>query len=435
MKTTESLLCIDQAKKPAAARREKKHCAKPMQRLRNRAAGPRLMAFGAPEPPHPCVTHCAALRHRRGSPRRRGMDIAIAGLPPARGEQAATPLSRSPMSRLRSLARLAVLGAVAMLATPSLAETPIKFSLDWKFEGPAAPFLMARDKGYFKDAGLKVTIDSGSGSVEPLNRVASGTYDMGFGDINSLIKFVDANPGVPLKAVYMLYNKPPFAVVGRKSLGIDTPKDLEGKKLGAPAADGAFAQWKIFVQANDIDASKVKIENIGFPVREPMLAAGQVDAITGFSFSSVLNLKSKGVGDDDLSVFLMADYGVDLYGNAIFVNPKFAAKHPEAVKAFLGAFNKALKETVADPDAAIAYVLAANPIVKKEAELERLNLAINQNIVTDEVKEDGLGAIDPVRLGSAIDQIGLTYSFKAKPTADSVFDASYLPPAEERTLD
>lgn len=338
------------------------------------------------------------------------------------------------MSRFRSLARVAILGAVAMLATPSLAETPIKFSLDWKFEGPAAPFLMARDKGYFKDAGLKVTIDSGSGSVEPLNRVGSGTYDMGFGDINSLIKFVDANPGVPLKAVYMLYNKPPFAVVGRKSLGINTPKDLEGKKLGAPAADGAFAQWKIFVQANDIDASKVKIENIGFPVREPMLAAGQVDAITGFSFSSVLNLKSKGVGDDDLSVFLMADYGVDLYGNAIFVNPKFAEKHPEAVKAFLGAFNKALKETVADPDAAIAYVLAANPIVKKEAELARLNLAINQNIVTDEVKKDGLGTIDPMRLGSAIDQIGLTYTFKTKPTADSVFDASYLPPAAERTL-
>ena len=179
--------------------------------------------------------------------------------------------------------------ALALLATlfggPAAAQTtPIKFSLDFKFEGPSAPFLIAIDKGYFKAEGLEVTIDTAGGSLEPINRVASGTYDMGFGDINSLIKFRDANPGNPIKAVFMVYNKPPFSIVGRKSRGVTQPKDLEGKKLGAPAPDGAFAQWKIFVEANKIDASKVTIENVGFPVREPMLAAGQVDAITGFSF-------------------------------------------------------------------------------------------------------------------------------------------------------
>lgn len=335
----------------------------------------------------------------------------------------------------RLFAGIAALGMALGFATAAEADTPVKFSLDWKFEGPSAPFLVARDKGYFKEAGLDVTIDSASGSLEPLNRVASGTYDMGFGDINSLIKFVDANPGVPLKAVYMLYNKPPFAVVGRKSLGINTPKDLEGKKLGAPAADGAFAQWKIFVEANGLDASKVTIENVGFPVREPMLAAGQVDAITGFSFSSVLNLKSKGIEPDDISAFLMADYGVNLYGNAIFVNPAFAEKNPEAVKSFLAAFNKGLKETVADPVAAVEFVVAANPILNKTSELERLQLALNQNILTDEVKKNGFGAIDPARLSSSMDQIGLTYEFKARPAPEAIFDASYLPAADARKVD
>src|SRR5690606_35086653 len=161
--------------------------------------------------------------------------------------------------------------------------------------------------------------------------------------------FRDANPNVPIKAIYMVYNKPAFAIVGRKSRGVTGPKDLEGKKLGAPSADGAYAQWKIFVQANGIDASKVTIENVGFPVREPMLAAGQVDAITGFSFSSFINLKDRGVPVDDITVMLMADYGVNLYGNAIIVNPKFAAEKPEAVKAFLRAFVKSMKETVKNP--------------------------------------------------------------------------------------
>lgn len=324
--------------------------------------------------------------------------------------------------------------ATTILATAAgAAETSIKFSLDFKFEGPSAMFLEPLDKGYFKAEGLNVTIDSAAGSLEPINRVASGTYDMGFGDINSLIKFRDANPTVPLKAVFMVYNKPPFAIVSRKSRGVEKPKDLEGKKLGAPAPDGAYAQWPIFVQANGIDASKVTIENVGFPVREPMLAAGQVDAITGFSFSSFINLKDKGVPVDDIVVMLMADYGVNLYGNAIIVNPKFAAEHPDAVKGFLKAFVKGLKDTVKSPATAVDSVLKRNDIAKKPTELERLNMAIRDNIVTSEVKSNGYGGVNEARFAKAIDQIGLTYKWKnEKPKMENIFDASYLPSAADR---
>ena len=326
-----------------------------------------------------------------------------------------------------------VAAAGLALCVPASAQTPIKFTLDWKFEGPAAPFVVALDKGYFKAEGLDVTIDTSNGSVEPLTRVASGTYDMGFGDINSLIKFRDANPNVPIKAVFMVYNKPPFAIVGRKSRGVMKPKDLEGKKLGAPAADGAFAQWKIFTKANDIDTAKVTIDNVGFPVREPMLAAGQVDAITGFSFSSFINLKDRGVPVDDITVLLMADYGVNLYGNAIIVNPKFAAEHPDAVKKFLIAFIKGLKETVKNPEAAVASVLKRNDVAKKEIELERLRMALKDNILTPEVKANGFGGVEADRLDKSIEQIALTHDFKnGKPKAADIFDSSFLPPAAER---
>ena len=328
---------------------------------------------------------------------------------------------------------LAAALAAALTGGPAAAQTAIKFSLDWKFEGPAAPFTVAIDKGYFKAEGLDVTIDTAGGSLEPLNRVASGTYDMGIGDINSLIKFRNANPTVPLKSVFMFYNKPAFAIIGRKSRGVEKPKDLEGKILGAPAPDGAYAQWKIFTQANGIDASKVKIENVGFPVREPMLQSGQVDAITGFSFSSFINLKSMNVPVDDIVVMLMADYGVNLYGNTIIVNPKFAAEKPEAVKAFIRAFLKGLNETVKDPSTAVDSVIKRNDVAKKPIELERLNMAIKDNIVTTEVKANGYGAVDNDRLTKSIDQIALTYEFKnGKPKAADIFDAAFLPPAAER---
>ncbi len=322
---------------------------------------------------------------------------------------------------------------VAVACTsPAAADTPVKFTLDWKFEGPSAPFVVAIDRGYYKAQGLDVTIDTAGGSLEPINRIASGSYDMGFGDINSLIKFRDQNPGVAIKAVFMVYNKPAFSIVGRKSRGVLKPTDLEGKKLGAPPTDGAYAQWPIFVQANAIDTAKVTIVSVGFPVREPMLASGEVDAITGFSFSSYINLKDRGVPADDITVLLMANYGVDLYGNAILVSPKFAAEKPVVVRAFLRAFLNGLRETVKNPAAAIDSVLKRNDVVKRDTELERLNIALKENILTPEVIAEGYGGVDAGRLDKAINQIGLTYPFKAKPKPDEAFDASFLPDAAER---
>jgi len=234
----------------------------------------------------------------------------------------------------------------------------------------------------------------------------------------------------------MVYNKPAFSIVGRKSRGVSSPKDLEGKKLGAPPPDGAYAQWPIFVQANGIDASKVTIVSVGFPVREPMLASGEVDAITGFSFSSYINLKDRGVPANDITVLLMADYGVNLYGNTIMVNPKFAAEKPEAVKAFLRAFTKGLHETIKNPATAVESVLKRNDVAKKEVELERLQIALKDNIITPEVKKIGFGAVDADRFDKSIEQIGLTYQFKnAKPKGSEVFDASFLPADQERKLD
>src|SRR3954471_12207304 len=338
-----------------------------------------------------------------------------------------------PVDLLR-LGRIAVLAVASAFATTAVsAQTPIKFSLDFKFEGPSAPFVVAIDKGYFKAEGLDVTIDTAGGSLEPINRVASGTYDMGFGDINSLIKFRDANPGTPIKAVFMVYNKPPFAIIGRKSRGVSSPRDLEGRKLGAPPPDGAYAQWPIFVKANEIDAAKVTIVNVGFPVREPMLASGEVDAITGFSFSSYINLKDRGVPANDITVLLMADYGVNLYGNTIIVNPKFAAEKPEAVKGFIRAFIKGLNETVKNPATAVDSVLKRNDVAKRETELERLQLALKDNILTPEVKKNGFGGVEEERLDKSIDQIALTYQFKnAKPKGSDVFDSTFLPDAALR---
>jgi NitT/TauT family transport system substrate-binding protein len=323
----------------------------------------------------------------------------------------------------------------ALLVTGARAETSIHFALDRAIEAPAAPFLLPLDRGYYKAEGLNVAIDTATKPLEPITRVASGSYQMGVADINALIKYRDTHPKAPVKAVFMVTNRPAYAVIARKSRGITVPKDLEGKKLGAPPDDLSFAEWPLFAKATGIDTAKVSIENISPPLREPMLAAGQVDAITGLAFTSFINLDDKGVPVDDIVVMLMADYGVELYGNAVIVNTQFADDHPEAVSSFLRAFLKGLKQTVAHPAAAVDVVLKHNDALKRDLESKRLAMVIHDGILTTEVKVNGFGGIDPVRFARAIDQLALAYQFKAaKPKPDDIFDASYLPPAADRKV-
>jgi len=339
---------------------------------------------------------------------------------------------KRPRAAVRAIAVIA--WAAAFAGASAVAQTPIKFTLESKIEGPVAPFVVAVDKGSFKAQNLDVTIEGAMGAVESIGRVASGSHDMGLADLNALMKFRDQNPGAPIKAVFMVYNKPPYAIVGRKSRGVVMPKDLEGRKLGAPVADAAYAQWPIFVNANSIDPAKVTVLNVGVPVREPMLASGEVDAISGFSFYSALDLKERGVPADDIKVLLMADHGVELYGSAVLVNLKFAGEKPEAVKGLLRGLVSGLNETVRNPFIAIESVMRRNDAARRSLELERLRMALQENILTPEAKANGYGGVEPMRFENAIDQLGLAYNFKTKPKPADVFDASFLPTAAERAV-
>jgi len=310
--------------------------------------------------------------------------------------------------------------------------SPLRLSLDWRLEGPSAMFLVAQDRGYFRQEGLDIAIDEGATPLDPVSRVASGSHDIGFADINALIRYRDQHPNAAVKAVFMVYNKPPYSIVSRKSRGVTEPKHLEGKKLGIPSNGATLGEWPLFAKLNDIDTSKVAVEQIGIPVRVPMLAAGQIDAALGYSFRVYVDLKDRGVPVDDIVLLPMANYGLQLYGGAIIVSGKLATERPEAVSAFLRASLHGMRDSIRNPGGAIDALLKRDEGAKKEVELERLRMAIRDNLITPEVRTNGFGAVDNARLEEAIGQLALTYTFKAKPKAEAIFDASFLAPLADR---
>jgi len=318
-------------------------------------------------------------------------------------------------------------------ARPPLA---VQFSLDRPIDAAAAPFVMAATGGLFTAEGLAVTTSIAAGSPDAIARVAAGSSDFALVDINALMRFRDRDKqGVPpVKAVFVMFNKAPYAIVARKSRGISTLSDIEGKNLGVAEGDLSVRLWPAVAKLNGIKTSSIKQSSISAAVREPMLSAGQIDAVTGFSYLSAVNLRDRGIPADDLAVLKFADYGCEAYGFAIIVNPTLAVAKPEAVRGFVRAVIGGLTLVVKDPTAAITEVVSRMDGGSREQELERLRTVLRDNILTDDVKRNGIGGIDPARFERSIEQVAEDFKFQKRPQLSDIFDGQFLPPLNGRLI-
>ncbi len=333
--------------------------------------------------------------------------------------------------------RLLALGAAALFsaaASAAAAETlPIKFILNWKFQSVQGGFFVAKDKGYFAAEGLDVTIDQGNGSSAAIRKVASGAYDAGFGDLNALIQIASKTPDEAPVGVYMIYNQPPFVIVSKKGAGIKTPADLEGKTLGAPASDAAYKLFPAFAEIAGIDAGKVKWSHMDSNLREQMLMRDEVAAVSGYNTTIWFGAKRMGVDPaKDLEFMSFADFGMDLYSNAVVVSQKLHKDHPEKVAGLVRAINKGMMDVLADPELAIAALKLREPLIKEDIERDRFKTVFDLLVFSDEMKRVGLGDVDPDRLARSIDMVVKAYGLTSAPAPIAVFDQGFLPPIDQR---
>ena len=335
----------------------------------------------------------------------------------------------------RPVWRAAILAAAALLVAAALpaeaSDLKLKMVLNWKYQGPQGMFFLAEDLGYFKAAGLDMTIDQGNGSGAAVPLVANGTYDVGFGDINALIELAAKKPEDAPVAVFVMFNQPPFTVAVRADSPIKTPQDLAGKTLGSAANDGALKLFPAFCAAAKVDCSAVKITNLQPNLREQMLMGGQVDGVLGYVNTIRFSARAMGVDDDKIRYINFGDYGMDLYSNAIIVSKKLAKENPAAVRGLLAAINHGLEDALKDPDAAVAAVAKREPLIKVAVERERLDATLKDEMNHPEIAKIGVGNVDTDRLKRSIDILVDADNLPRTPTVSEIFTPEFLPPTSD----
>ena len=278
---------------------------------------------------------------------------------------------RSPSRR--QLLRTGLALAALPLARPALAQAKLRdvtLRLDWVFQGPNAGFMVAHQKGFYKEAGLNVDIGPGKGSGSTAQLVASKATQFGFAD-----GFVVGNSvakGLSIRTVAGIYRRNPTAVIVLADSDIETPRDLEGKSIALTPGSAQFQQWPAFAKGCGIAADKVRVVSIDPAGTPPALITGQVPAIAGFAQGQVPTVEIR--GGKKTRVFWYADCGVNAVSNGIVVHTDFLKEEPELIRSFVSASLKGFLYARAHPDELVAAVKAFSPtvepaIILREAEL------------------------------------------------------------------
>jgi NitT/TauT family transport system substrate-binding protein len=271
---------------------------------------------------------------------------------------------------------------------------PVRFSLDWIVGGRHAGWFTALEKGYYDEAGLKVTISRGYGSEDGTKRLMSGESDINFNDIAGIV-LARSRLGAKVKVVGVIYAKHPSVIFTLKKAGIKTPKDLEGKTVVDSPGSTQVVLFPAFARAAGIDAAKVNWVLVPPDAKNQMLLSGKAQGMGIYVMQRPILEKAAAAmgGIDQISY---SDH-LNMYGNGILVAEDFLARNPDAVKRFVKASIKGFLYAFDHPDEAAGYVLKQQPLLDKDV-TKAEGLIVRDIAWTPEARQHGLGFMEEAKM-------------------------------------
>jgi NitT/TauT family transport system substrate-binding protein len=282
--------------------------------------------------------------------------------------------------------------AVLFSATAAVAADKITFMIDWLPAGDKAVPYLGVQKGLFAAEGLDVTIQSGRGSSDVVTKLGVGSADIGTGGLAALLQ-AKAESKVPVKGIMSLYTLQPDAIFTTEGSGINTLKDVVGKKVATATFSSSNVPWPLVLQANGIDPASVSLLKVDPAALAPMLASGQVAATINWTVVAPAFEKPLAETGKKLKMIEWSKYGFDGYGLSVFASEKMLSEKSAIVKKFLRAYAKANAMAMADPKAAAAALKSMVPEVDT-AVAEKEFAASIPLMVNDIAKANGAGAFE-----------------------------------------
>jgi NitT/TauT family transport system substrate-binding protein len=288
------------------------------------------------------------------------------------------------MNRLRSLALAAL--ALLVLVPPGTAGAMDKVTLrlDWVIGSEHAPIFLARDKGFFREEGIDVTLLAGEGSTVVVKLVGNKTNDFGYATADQVL--MAHAKGLPIKTTAVVLQNTPACIIFPKDKPIRKLEDLYGKRLGTQIKSVVDKQWEAVARIHGIDRKKITEIPSDRAVAQSM-SAGKLDAAVAFFFNDGLLLEAKG---QPTGWLLFSDLGLKVYSTSLVVHEDTIKEKPDLVRRFTRAFMRGWAHSKERPDEALQIFLEANPNV--DPVYAKLKLpAVLGLTETDDTRKNGLG--------------------------------------------
>jgi NitT/TauT family transport system substrate-binding protein len=337
------------------------------------------------------------------------------------------------MNRRHALRAALAVSIAAGLPRALAQEKPaaIKLALNRApYDASNAPFLLARDKGYFAQEGLDVTMSLSKNATDAIRRVTSNEFDFGFVD-GSVSMRAAMQSGAPSPVyLFAIFDRSPACIVTWKSSGVDKPADLAGKSIIATPGDGAFQMFQPFLRAAGVDAGKVRIVESGLEDREDSMFRRLGDGAIGFDTTIFYKLKEMGTKLEELNFMYYADGGLELYSNGLAVSQRMLREQRDRVAGMVRACARGWRDAIRSPREAVDSLARVDARIDKATEVARFEWIRERQVLTPPVRANGLGVIDLARVRRLAGQISAP---GAKPFAvEQVFDGSFLPALADR---